>query len=769
MRERLHTIIHTHKNILTIASCIVIVSIALIGTIVQHRDFRTLQTQDANAAYEQTEAQPAPPVPDVPTNISFDNIPDDSFLPPHTGKLIRANLVTMQLTQYENGQIVGTPMKILAKGVKGSVWETPGGTFPVTDTEEDYYSDQAGVFFPYTLQLFGDYMIHGIPHNKNNVDLPYNTKGDIRLSDTDAQTLYQWADTNTLVSVYSDSTLKPQAISPDSTYVTATGQTLPKVSAESYIVGDLDTGEIILSSNPDVPHPIASVSKLMTALVSVDTMNQFDFATVTKPETEVYAVNKFTPGEKLELSNLIYPLLLPSSNVAAEIIAGHAGRDTFISEMNAEAQTLGMTNTHYDDPSGLSSNNVSSAHDLFTLAQYLFKNKSFLWNITLVPTYNAQGHYWKNVSQFLNTPDYIGGKSGQTDQAKQSNVALFSLPLGEGNTPRHIAIIVLRSDDRYTDTLKILNFVKTRIVYASDKNFTISQNNDLSSNITMDFVGDIMLDRGVKYSVKTNFGGDYSQLFTNIAPFLAGSDIAFGNLEGPASDQGTDSDNLYSFRMDPSVIDVIKSAGFNILSLATSHIDDWGRAAFDDTRTRLTNADISYVGAGNTKALAEQPVIETIKGVKIGFLAFTDVGPDELGATDTASGVLLASDPNFDTIIKSAASQVDTLVVSFNWGVEYQPRTDRETALAHQAIDDGAMLVIGSHPHVTQDIETYKGGLIAYSLGNFIFDQAFSSQTMSGMLLQVTLDAQTKSIKQYKKYSVQLSPQFQPQTPVLMQ
>jgi poly-gamma-glutamate synthesis protein (capsule biosynthesis protein) len=279
-----------------------------------------------------------------------------------------------------------------------------------------------------------------------------------------------------------------------------------------------------------------------------------------------------------------------------------------------------------------------------------------------------------------------------------------------------------------------------------------------------------MLDRGVKFSVKNNFAGDYSQLFTNVSSFLKQADISFANLEGPASDKGTDLHNLYSFRMDPSVLSVIHAAGFAILNFANNHVGDWGRAAFDDTRARMTAEGLLYTGAGDNKTAAEQPVIETVKGMKIGFIGFTDVGPDSLAATDTESGILLASDPDFDTIIKNAAKQVDALVVSFHWGIEYQTEQDaRQTKLAHEAIDDGATLVIGAHPHVPEGVETYDGGLIAYSLGNFIFDQAFSKETMSGMLLQVVFDAKTKTIKRYDKYAVPLSPQFQPQAPVLMQ
>jgi hypothetical protein len=395
MKERLHTFLNENKKLIALVTGFFVIVLVL-GSIFTHFSRSRAQAQKQQVASAQYQLKnDTAPIADVPTNISFENIPDDSFLPQQTGKLIRVNLVTMELTRYNNGQLVGDPIKVLAKGKKGSFWETPGGTFPVTDTDEDYFSEKANVFFPFTLHLFGSYIIHGVPHDGNNKPLPRDQDGDIRLATSDAQTLYEWSDTDTRVSIFSDSTVKPEVLSSQSTYITANGQVLPKVSAESYLVGDLDTGEVILESNKDSIHPIASVSKLMTALVSLDTMNQFDFATVTKPETQVYAVNKFTPGEKLALSNLIYPLLLPSSNVAAEIIAGHHNRADFINTMNTQAQKLGMKNTHYEDPSGLSSHNVSSAYDLFLLTQNLFKEKPFVFNITLLPSYNAQGHYWK--------------------------------------------------------------------------------------------------------------------------------------------------------------------------------------------------------------------------------------------------------------------------------------------------------------------------------------------------------------------------------------
>jgi poly-gamma-glutamate synthesis protein (capsule biosynthesis protein) len=120
-----------------------------------------------------------------------------------------------------------------------------------------------------------------------------------------------------------------------------------------------------------------------------------------------------------------------------------------------------------------------------------------------------------------------------------------------------------------------------------------------------------------------------------------------------------------------------------------------------------------------------------------------------MAAGDNTPGILLASDPNFDNIIKNAAKQVNNLVVSFHFGVEYQTKHNaRQEQLAHEAVDDGAKIVIGSHPHVVEDTEVYspKGctqssctAFIAYSLGNLVFDQSFSTNTMQGMILQMKL------------------------------
>jgi poly-gamma-glutamate synthesis protein (capsule biosynthesis protein) len=278
--------------------------------------------------------------------------------------------------------------------------------------------------------------------------------------------------------------------------------------------------------------------------------------------------------------------------------------------------------------------------------------------------------------------------------------------------------------------------------------------------VTLGFAGDIMLDRGVKTSVKKNFDGDYAKLFEN-AGALAEPDITFANLEGPVSTKGVDKKNLYSFRMDPAVLPVIKNAGIDVVSFANNHVGDWGRAAFDDSLVQIKEAGLLACGAGATKAEAARPAIIEDSGLRIGFLCFTDVGPNDLAATETKSGILLASDPDFEKIISSARSEVNTLVVSFHWGDEYKPvHNAHQEELAKKAIDSGASMIVGHHPHVAQDIGEYKDASILYSLGNFIFDQYFSPETMQGLYATATVTGNTLSdVKTFpttisKEYSV---------------
>lgn len=551
-------------------------------------------------------------------------------------------------------------------------------------------------------------------------------------------------------------------------YVNKNTTVQPKISARSYIVGDLNTGEIILAKGQDDKRPIASMSKLMTALTAKQITDKDNTATVTSRALAALGKNGgFRVGEKIKTTDLLYPLLLESSNDAAEVLAEHFGRSNFITKMNMIAENLKMSSTHFEDPSGLSSGNQSSASDMFRLVGYLRTNNQDILDITAKRSFVNKKHNWSNISQFLGDDGYIGGKSGYTDAAKQTVVSLFNLPLGQSGL-RPIAITLLGSQDRHRDVENIVRYLKKYIYYGGEADATtnwvaeklnIPDIND-PSYVTLTFGGDIMLDRGVRNSVVKNFGNDYSALFTKLG-ILKKSDIVFANLEGPASDQGIDQKNLYSFRMDPAVVPALAGAGMTIMSVANNHVGDWGRLAYADSLANLKENEILYTGGGVDSIEAEAPTIIEKYGMKIGFLGFSDVGPNGMAATPDKAGLLLANNPRFDEIISNASKQVDHLVVSFHFGDEYKTKHNaRQEYLAHKAVDNGAKLVIGHHPHVVQDTEVYKKSYIAYSLGNFIFDQAFSTNTMQGMLLNITL-SKDGSITA-RKDTVKLNKAFQP-------
>jgi poly-gamma-glutamate synthesis protein (capsule biosynthesis protein) len=289
----------------------------------------------------------------------------------------------------------------------------------------------------------------------------------------------------------------------------------------------------------------------------------------------------------------------------------------------------------------------------------------------------------------------------------------------------------------------------------------VQEDNEAKKPVTLMFVGDIMMDRSVKSSVLKNFDGDYHALFANTG-YLKDADIAFGNLEGSVATGGHNAGSRFSFHMDPKSLGALKDAGFDIVSFANNHVGDWSTVAFNESLAHLRENGILYAGAGENYTDATTPRIITIRGMKIGFLAATDVGPNWLAATATKPGILLASDPHLADIVAAAKQQVDILVIAFHWGNEYSPANAHQKKLAHAVVDAGADIVYGAHPHVMERVEDYNGKPIFYSLGNFIFDQYFSANTMHGMVATVLIDPETKALTHSEQVS-ELSRQYVPQ------
>ncbi|WP_166510735.1 CapA family protein [Desulfallas thermosapovorans] len=242
-------------------------------------------------------------------------------------------------------------------------------------------------------------------------------------------------------------------------------------------------------------------------------------------------------------------------------------------------------------------------------------------------------------------------------------------------------------------------------------------------------VGDIMLSRYV--AQKINEHGDPGYSFAGVQWFLQGGDVVFGNLEGPVTPGREIKVPEMVLRADPRVAPALKEAGFDILSLANNHVPDFGGQGILDTMHYLDGAAILHTGAGKNDREAYAPRYMEVKGVKLAFLAFNDpaVVPDSYGAGD-GPGTALLEPEKMTAAINEAAANADFTVVSLHAGTEYAAEPDAtQVRFARLAIDAGADLVLGSHPHVVQRVERYRGKYILYSLGNFVFDQLWSRDT----------------------------------------
>lgn len=254
--------------------------------------------------------------------------------------------------------------------------------------------------------------------------------------------------------------------------------------------------------------------------------------------------------------------------------------------------------------------------------------------------------------------------------------------------------------------------------------------------LRVSLVGDLMLG-GRAQAVLAREGYDYP--FLNTREEFAASDIVLANLEGPLTDHTQPLlDKQYVFRSPAKyVAPAMRQAGINMVSLANNHALDYGARGLRDTVVALERSQIGYFGAGEDLAAARSSTIRVIGGFRIGFLGYSLTFPEAFWATSTRAGTAFGHQQHIRQDIAALVSQVDLIVVSFHWGRErtavlrdYQPK------LAHAAIDAGAHLVVGHHPHIPQAVERYRHGIIFYSLGNYAFG-SYSPHVSFGLLAHV--------------------------------
>lgn len=251
--------------------------------------------------------------------------------------------------------------------------------------------------------------------------------------------------------------------------------------------------------------------------------------------------------------------------------------------------------------------------------------------------------------------------------------------------------------------------------------------------VTMAVVGDMMFDRGVRVLIERD---GVERLFSGSGGILKSADIAAGNLECPLTDRVAPIYKKYVFRCDPAMAGELAAVGFDALALANNHTLDQGRGGLMDTIANLRAAGVAGAGAGANAAAAARPVFIEKNGVKIAFLSFSTLAAEGISNAPRLPGVAMADEAAVRAAVADAKERADAVVVFFHWGREFSAKPDRaQVDMARAAVDSGAALVAGSHPHVMQTIERRNGALIVYSLGNFIFDQDKRGADTSAILL----------------------------------
>ena len=258
-------------------------------------------------------------------------------------------------------------------------------------------------------------------------------------------------------------------------------------------------------------------------------------------------------------------------------------------------------------------------------------------------------------------------------------------------------------------------------------------------SVTVVSGGDTIGDRGVKAYIAAH-GAD--AVFAGIAPVLRAADAAWVNLESPLTDisdpyPGKD----VHFQGDPRLAAGLADAGIDVVNMANNHAVDQGPAGLLDSIRRVEAAGVKVVGVGRNAAAARQPaIVRTSSGATIGFLGWTDIiWPGYQAGSGPGVATARPDMSRVEHAIRELKRRVDYVVVCFHWGVEYtdMPIAD-QVSEAHAAIDAGADMVIGHHPHVLQGAQIYKGHFIIYSLGDLVFDH-YSLATGQTVLVHAVL------------------------------
>ena len=366
---------------------------------------------------------------------------------------LKVNLAEMKASLYKEGLLV-KEVPIVTKGNVDNWGGSASGLYKVLSGNKSSFSIGSGVYMPYALHYYGKYYIHGIPYYPGGVKLDSLFSGGcLRLKDEDAEDIYGLTELDMPVLVIDKER-------DDYEYMKREITELPELSAKSYLIADLDSGYVFAEKDSSQLLPIASLTKLMTALVIVENVNLKRSILVEEKMLNGYGSTKELEARKIfGVVELLYPLLIESSNDAAEIFSYFLGREKTIRLMNEKAKFILMNQTRFADPSGFDPGNISTAKDLFYLARYILNNRPPILEITKGNKVRSFGDisfdiekFW-NKNVFINDPTFVGGKTGFIQESKCTAIFIFRIS-NQKSIERNVVIITLGARNSKIDTQK---------------------------------------------------------------------------------------------------------------------------------------------------------------------------------------------------------------------------------------------------------------------------------------------------------------------------
>jgi hypothetical protein len=367
---------------------------------------------------------------------------------------LEVNLSTKKINLYENGELK-KQASILTMGDPQGWGGSPVGLYKIMSGNKLSFSGISKVYMPYALRYYGKYYLHGEPFYPGGEKLVSSVSGGcIRLKDKDAEDIYNLTELNMPVLVIGKENDNYE-------YSIDKLPNFPEVSAKSYLVADLDSAFVFAEKNSEKQFSLASLTKLMTSVVVAENVDLRKSVLVKESMLGAYGSTEgLEPGKRFRVVELFYPLLIESSNDAAEVLSHFLGREKTIKMMNEKARAILMKNTKFVDPHGYDLGNVSTAQDLFQLARYILNVRPPILEITKgkkVINFDIEKLWNKNI--FVNDPSFVGGKTGFLKETKDNGLFIFKFLTREREV-RNIVIILLGSESNKTDTQKIYRWLQ---------------------------------------------------------------------------------------------------------------------------------------------------------------------------------------------------------------------------------------------------------------------------------------------------------------------